>query len=174
LRDSRQFNVTYSNRESGAAGGVLGAHERATRLAGTRHLCIILALFLSGACSDEVARVRSPNGLTDAVLMVSGGNATVSPGYDIVLTRAGGSSIWGTDVAGLYAAVRSDSAYGVNLRWPSNDSLRIEFLRAQTVNKFTPSVKIHNQTVFVSLDSGIADLRAPAGGMLYNQQRMHH
>jgi hypothetical protein len=162
-----------SNLALDAATGEFGANRRAARLAGVRHLCIIVALLLSSACSDEVARVRSPNGLTDAVLMESGGNATVSPGYDIVLTRAGGSSIWGTNVAGLYAAVRSDSAYGVNLRWPSNDSLRIEFLRAQTVNNFTPSVRIHNQTVFVSLDSGIVDLRASAGSMNYNQQRMH-
>ena len=148
--------------------------RRATRLTCMRHLCIIVALLLSSACSDEVSRVRSPNGLTDAVLMESGGNATVSPGYDIFLTRAGGSSIWGSEVAELYAAVRSDSAYGVNFRWPSNDSLRIEFLRAQTVNRFVPSVRIHGQTVIVSLDSGITDPRAPSGSMHYNLQRIHH
>ena len=106
--------------------------------------------------------------------MESGGGATVSYGYEIFLTHAGGSTIWGTKVAELYAAIRTDSAMGVNLRWRSNDSLRIEYLRAQSVNKFTPSVKFHNQTVLVSLDSGIADPRAPSGSMHYNLQRIHH
>jgi hypothetical protein len=165
--------VIKLNREANAVVGVFGAHGRATGLTGMRHLCIIVALLLSSACSDEVARVRSPNGLTDAVLMESGGNATVASSYEVYLTRAGGSSIWGSEVADLFEAVRSDSANGLNLRWPANDSLRIEFLRAQLVNKFVPSVRIHGQTVFVSLDSGIADPRAPRGGMYYNQQRLH-
>ena len=89
-----------------------------------RHQCIIVALILNSECfssSDEVARVRSPKGLTVAVLMESNGGATVSFGYEVFLTRAGGSSIWGTDVAGLFA-----------------------------------------------------DSRAPSGGMLSNQQRLHH
>lgn len=145
-------------------------------MTGMRGISIIVALTLCSACfqsSDEVARVRSPNGSTDAVLVESNGGATVSFGYQIFLTRAGGSTIWDTEVAGLYGAIRSDSAYGVNLRWPSNDSLRIEFLRAQAVNKFVPAVRIHRQTIFVSLDSGIGDPRAPSGGMLWNLHTSH-
>jgi hypothetical protein len=146
------------------------------RLADMRGICIIVALILSSACvesSDEVARVRSPNGLTDAVLVESNGGATTSFGYQIVLTQAGRSTHWGTEIAGLYGAIRSDSAYGVNLRWRSNDSLRIEYLGVQAVNKFIPSVRINRQSVFVSLDSGIPDPRAPSGGMLWNLQRSH-
>jgi hypothetical protein len=173
LLRSGQLNVINSSSESGVAADVLGPHRRAPRVAGMRGICVIVALLLSSACSDEVARVCSPNGLTDAVLMESGGGATVSYGYEIFLTRAGGSTIWGTKVAELYAAIRTDSAMGVNLRWRSNDSLRIEYLRAQAVNKFIPFVEIHRQTVLVSLDSGIPDPRAPSGSMHWNLQRSH-
>jgi hypothetical protein len=34
-------------------------------------------------------------------------------------------------------------------------------------------VRINRQSVFVSLDSGIPDPRAPSGGMLWNLQRSH-
>lgn len=156
------------------AAGVHGVHRRASRRTHRLCRCTVVALLLSSACSDEVARVRSPNGLTDAVLMEDGGNATVSPGYEIYLTRAGGSWIWGTEVAGLYAAARNDSAWGVNLRWTSNDSLRIEFLHAEAVNRFISPIWFHGRSVFASLDSGIVDPGAPRGSMFYSQQRLQH
>ena len=57
--------------------------RRAPRLADMRGLCIIIALAVCSACffsSDEVARVRSPSGLTDAVLMESnGGGEQIHP-----------------------------------------------------------------------------------------------
>ena len=136
----------------------------------------LLALFLVAATllyivfspsRDEVLRLPSPNGGIVATVVEINGGATTSFGYEIRLTRAG-FNLGGTEVASLYEASRSDQAYGVNLRWVSEDELHIEYLTAHSAELvpfriFAPSVR-------VVLKPGVSDSSAPAGGMLYNLQ----
>ena len=72
--------------------------------------------------------------------------------------------------ASLYAAVRSDSAYGVNLRWTGADELVVEYQTARQVALRDSAVTLGPRTVHVVLRPGVADPQAPGGGMLYNLQ----
>ena len=139
-------------------------------LAGMLVAGVALFVFLYIAFSssrDEVARVTSPSGSLVATLMEVNGGATTSFGYEVRIARDG-FNLGGTEVASLYAAVRSEHAYGVNLHWVSDQELRIDYLSAKYAEvlpqrTFAPSVR-------VVLHAGISDPLAPSGGMLYNLQ----
>jgi hypothetical protein len=77
----------------------------------------------------------------------------------------------GAEAAYLYAAVRSEQAYGVNLKWEEEHSLAIEYLEAQSASLKLQKVIIGNEEVSLSLRSGIRDSDAPPGGMLYNSKK---
>ncbi len=74
-------------------------------------------------------------------------------------------------VADLYAALRNKGAYGVNLRWESDDRLLIEYLDARQQSLIKDSAVVNGRTIRLSLKSGVLDPAAPAGGMLYNLQK---
>jgi hypothetical protein len=139
-------------------------------------LCLCLFLVVSIGCvsRDEVARVTSPSGKVDAVLVETNGGATTSFGYEvfIVPTRA---SIWlRNDVASFYGAVRSDEAYGVNLKWSDPSNVNLEYLKARQQEVLIPTVSIAGQEIHVTLKSGVSDPKAPRGGMLYNLRGRPH
>ncbi len=117
---------------------------------------------------DEVARVPAPNGKVEAVLYETNAGATVSFGYEVRVVRARSSH--GPLVAELYGAVRSDSAYGVNLRWKDTALLAIEYLEAKTDTVLLREARVTGHRIRVELRPGIVDPRAPAGGMLWNLQ----
>ncbi len=81
--------------------------------------------------------------------------------------RAGKSS----EVAALYGAVRSDTAYGVNLRWDAPNLLAVEYLEAKHISCQPSQAEIAGHKIFVVLKDGVRDSSAPSGGMLYNLQR---
>jgi hypothetical protein len=125
-----------------------------------------------GPSTDEVARLRSPGGSLEGVVIETNGGATTSFGYEIDVVPAGGSIRQGRRVASLYGAVRNDHAYGVTLRWLAPDSLRIEYLRAKWAHlEGSFPVEIAKRAVSVELAEGLADPSAPPGGMLYNLER---
>ena len=74
-------------------------------------------------------------------------------------------------VGSLYGAVRSDSAYGVNLKWESPADLDVEYLSAKKATLDHPQITLGGKTVTVALRSGIGDPKAKPGGMLYNLHR---
>ena len=119
---------------------------------------------------DEVSRVSSPDSTVDAVLFEEDGGATVSFGYSIYLVSIGAKPAKADCVAALYAAGRSDRAYGANLKWQGADTLRIEFLKARKRRYFTHQAQVNGRRVRILLVDGIDDPDAPAGGMLYNLQ----
>lgn len=123
---------------------------------------------------DEVARVTSPTAALDAVLIETNGGATTSFGYRVIVTRPGWHWRTGTEVASLYGAVRSESAYGANLVWQGVDALSVQYVRARHENLSLPSVSIAGQDVATTLLSGIEDPTAPPGGMLYNRRGRPH
>ena len=144
----------------------------------------LLALLLAGCTpsppaqqppwGDEVSRVSSPDRSVDAVLYEEDGGATVSFSYSTYVVPVGGSPAKADCVAGLYAAGRSERAYGVNLKWQGDDTLRIEFLKARRRRYLTHQVVVNGKRIRIVLVDGISDPDAPAGGMLYNLQGRPH
>ena len=116
---------------------------------------------------DEVARVISPNGKIDAVLVETNGGATTSFGYEVYILEHGAQPS-GSPAVFLYGAIRNQSAYGSNLKWESPNLLAVEFLSAKSKDISRSSVSIDGQSVQLAVRDGVADPTAPGGGMLYN------
>jgi hypothetical protein len=132
----------------------------------------ILAPLLAGCglvSSDEVARVSSPDGQLDAVLIETNGGATTSFGYEIHVVEKAQRA--GNEVAWLYGAGRNPHAYGASLKWIGERELVIEYLDAREQRLEQGSTKVAGRTIHVSLRSGVSDPTAPPGGMLYNLER---
>ena len=134
---------------------------------------VAVALAALTACGlvsrDEVARVPSPDGRVDAVLMETNGGATTSFGYEVHVVEKGGPA--SDQVASLYGAGRNENAYGANLKWISGNELVVEYLDARDQTLERASVSVAGRAIKVSLRSGVSDPTAPAGGMLYNLER---
>jgi hypothetical protein len=123
---------------------------------------------------DEVARVAHPNANVDAVLVETNGGATTSFGYQVFLLPRGQKPKEADHaVASLYGAGRNERAYGVNLRWTSNDTLFIEYLKAQHADWRNGALAVNGRVINIVMKSGVADPTAPHGGMLYNLERRH-
>ena len=130
---------------------------------------LILGLgLLMCSCSSrhEVLRLTSPDGSTDAVVYKTDCGAPCSFGYEIRLARRGGDSA--EKVASLAGAMRSERAWGVDLKWLDADSLSIEYLRADYANLVKPAAEIDGHSIKISLRPGVDDAKAPSGGMLNN------
>ena len=140
--------------------------------------CMVSLVIAAAACDvggwswDEVARVRSPDGSRDAVLVERNGGATTSFGYEVFVVTHGAPVRDGAPgaVASLYAATRNEQAYGVNLRWLSRDSLAVEYLRAREAIVRDAALSHRQDHLRVAMRAGVADAKAPSGGMLYNQE----
>jgi hypothetical protein len=129
------------------------------------------AITLSCATEDEVARVASPSGQAEAVLFEGNGGATTSFWYDVYVVEPGRGPSRSQHVAYLYGAVRSERAYGVNLRWTGPRALAVEFLEARQHSLNSSTVSVGDQVVQVTLVPGVVDPSAPGGGMLRNLSR---
>jgi hypothetical protein len=117
--------ATYCGREP--ATEFVTAHMRRSQQA----ICSAMAVLSGCVSANEVSRASTPDGYVDAVLIERNGGATTAFDYRVYLAAANGSASSGVLVAALYGAARSDSAYGVRLRWSSADTLRIEYLDAK-------------------------------------------
>jgi len=138
---------------------------------GTMLLMVWLLSGLVGEPSkDEVARVTSPSGKVDAVLLEINGGATTSFGYEVYVVEHD-TKPSGSPVASLYEAIRNQHASGANLVWPSIDSLAIEYLTAKSARLNTRTQSVGAQAIHFSLREGVTDNAAPPGGMLYNLPR---
>jgi hypothetical protein len=115
---------------------------------------------------DEVARVPSPDGGLEAIVIEINGGATTSFVYEVRVVATGESG--GTRVAWLDAAVRSDQAYGINVRWPSAAVLCLEYFEAQTATLDAQRLRVGDREVEIRLLDGVLDPTAPPGGMRYN------
>lgn len=136
-------------------------------------LCLFFVLLLYVIFSpsrDEVSKVASPSGSLVAKVVEINGGATTSFGYEVQVSRSG-FHLGGTEVASFYDAVRSDRAYGVNLRWVSESELHVEYLTARSAKLVARH--IFGPPVRVVLQPGIVDRTAPPGGMLYNLRHGH-
>jgi hypothetical protein len=144
-------------------------------------LGVFVAALLLSACEvtvvvshDEVARAPSPDGIVDAVLVETNAGATTSFGYEVHIVPRGGSPSASSQTGLLYGAIRSESAYGANLKWIAPDILSIEYLSAESATLNHPSTSVQGRRITAQLVSGISDPTAPPGGMLYNLQGRPH
>lgn len=117
---------------------------------------------------DEVSRVTSLSGKVDAVLVERNGGATTSFGYEVFVVSRGKAVTKGSEIASLYGAVRSDQAYGVNLKWEGSNRLVIEYLKHRGAELKKPISTIDGEQVSAVFRSDVNDPTAPPGGMLYN------
>jgi len=131
-----------------------------------------LLAFLLAACGafseDEVARVISPGGAVEAVLVETNGGATTPFGYYVALAAPGAGWRESRTVATLYGAGRNEQAAGANLRWLSPHSLAVEYLRAREAVLVAREVEIAGTVYRIQLREGVTDTNAPPGGMLHN------
>jgi hypothetical protein len=119
---------------------------------------------------DEVARVSSPSGRVDAVLVEVNGGATTSFGYSVFVVPTGKLVSRGEPgIVSLYGAVRNQSAYGADLVWDEADRLTVEYLTARHCEITRDAVKIGSDEITVTVRSNINNTAAPPGGMLYNR-----
>jgi hypothetical protein len=147
-----------------------GRPRLARLVAVTAALCVVACGGGTEVGRDEVARVTSPDGALDAVLIETNGGATTSFGYDIeVVPRAGKADA--AAVATLYGATRNGQAYGANLRWVGARELSIEYLQASWTRQKETTATVGNEKITVVLHPGVTDNSAPPGGMAYNLRR---
>ena len=99
------------------------------------------------------------------------GGATTSIRYEVFLAPVGQKIYGARPVADLYGASRSKQAYGVNLRWISDQALSVEYFEARTAKVAESSVRVAGRDVWVALSPGVLDAAAPEGGMPYNLPR---
>ena len=131
-----------------------------------------LLLFTGCASQDEAARVPSPSGRADAVLVETNGGATTAFRYDVYLVPHGSKFTSGPLAASLYDAGRSDSANGANLRWETAHHLVIEYLAARSAWATRWPVGVGSDSVTVTLQSGVVDSKAPGGCMACNSRQV--
>lgn len=141
-------------------------------------LALLFCVFCASSCVwgpgeasfDEVARVVSPDGRADAILVETNGGATTSFGY-LVFVVPKGVTLRSKDekylVASLNRSTRNANAYGANLKWPTNEELTIEYF-VGSAGLVQSSINIVGYDVVVKLKSGVEDSSAPPGGMLHN------
>lgn len=100
------------------------------------------------------------------------GGVTTSFAYEVHVVPTGKKPIEvrGAELANLYGSVRSESAYGANLRWQDDRTLVVEYLEARNAQLNHPTLEINGTTVTLKLQSGVIDPAAPPGGMLFNRK----
>lgn len=119
---------------------------------------------------DEVARVTSPDGVIDAILMEGSCGATTSYVYRVYLVATGHKIHWpiSRSMLSVHGAVRNESAYGINLRWVNANTLLAEYFDAKSAPPVAAAYTIGGRDIRVVPQPGIIDHSAPAGGMYYN------
>ena len=130
-----------------------------------RGVQILVVLLLVNGCTSfddpprgtEIARTPSPDGYLDAVLTQGGGDATTGVIHDVYIVPHGSPlPPRNSDVVTTFEwAFRNDSTPGLTLRWRRNDTLALEYLRAQHHRLWRPSVPGRNGPVIVVLVNGV-------------------
>ena len=122
---------------------------------------LLLIYFVTEPSREEVLRLHSPSGKTDAVVIEVNGGATTAFAYEVRLEESGGTKK-STKVAYFYAPWRNvKGASGLDLKWISADELHIEFFASRTEELLKPVVKLSNETVRVLLKPGVDNQTAP-------------
>ena len=135
-------------------------------------LIFFLALLVDSCVSrDVVAKATSPDGSAVARLYEINGGATTDFAYSVQISRPWPR--WDSQVADFYGAVRSDCAYGVDMKWTGNARLELRYLETKSSN-VEPSANVGGKAIRIVPRPNTTNPAAPCGGMLYNQQGRPH
>lgn len=116
----------------------------------------------------EALRVPCPDQVLDAVVFASSVAATSSFGYDLHIVPAGTDpAVNELPVARLRAPFRAGGTEygtsGIDLHWPDNASVLVEYLRADEVSIApTEPVVVEGRSVWVELVDGVTRSAAAA------------
>ncbi|HJQ68633.1 MAG TPA: hypothetical protein VKA70_06660 [Blastocatellia bacterium] len=133
-------------------------------------------LILSLGCNvplrvGEVARVASPSGRLEAIVIEANTGPKASSSYDVFVVPSGEDHNRGIHVASLYAASRSSTAFGVNLKWDAPEELAVEYLQAHAAEIMKSTATVEGEQVTVRLRDGVEDATAAPGSMLDNLKK---
>ena len=134
--------------------------------AATGILGVLLAwcLLLSTCVSEVVvARTTSPDGRVVATVTEVDAGATVDFAYDVRVFR-NWPWHWDYSVARLYGAVRSECAYGVDLKWIGSDTLMISYKEAKDAD-IKKSIDLIGRTIKIVHRPGVDTSSVPCGAM---------
>jgi len=118
-----------------------------------------------------VLRKESPTRRYVALLEELNGGATTSFEYNIYVQSPGQPFTKKVFVGFLYGAVRNTFAYGVDLDWPSDNTLRVQYWRARATRIPSSVVRLDDQVIHIQVCPGIENDDAPRGGMFYALQK---
>jgi hypothetical protein len=141
---------------------VLIAFALLTMVAG----CLAILLFLTAPSHDEVARVTSPDGSMDAVLVESDDGATDPHWYDVYVVPKGSPYWTSPSSVVLYGATRNANASGADLRWETPLRVGVEYLDAERAKVEVSYVNVGAKEVVVVRRLGIVDAHPPEGNMI--------
>lgn len=141
-----------------------------------RVISLTSVLILALGCNvplrvGEVARVGSPSGRIEAIVIEANTGPKASSSYDVYLVPSGKDHNQGIHVASFYAASRSRTAFGINLKWNGPEELAIEYLEASAAEIMKATADIEGEQIQVKLRDGIEDPGAAPGGMLDNVKK---
>jgi len=114
----------------------------------------------------QVDGVASPDGAIEATVTEVNRGVTAGLGYRVDVEERG-LRIFNRRrrAADLYNALRSDSAYGVNVVWKDARTLSVQYWRAAQATVARTVSLPDGRSVSVVLDSGVVDPHARAGAM---------
>jgi hypothetical protein len=118
---------------------------------------------------EEVARIASPSGKLEAVLIETNGGATTAFGYLIYVVKTGSKPPKTEKApADFYRPAGNGSRYGVNLRWKNDALLYADYLSATLAHNSGHAAVYGFEPVTIELRSGIVDPSMPSSEMLHN------
>ena len=132
---------------------------------------LLIGVGLMSGCTsrDQVARITSPDGQVDAVVFESDCGAICDVVDEVWVVPRGRRH--GDKVAWFDDAVRSERAWGVNVKWDSAHHLVIEYLSAGQAKLLMQKTVIAGQDVQISMRSGTSEPLVPVGEMVNNLSR---
>jgi hypothetical protein len=112
-------------------------------------------LFLAACVSrHEVARVPSPSGELEAIVIETRAGEGTLPGYEVHLVERGRPLFTSSEVAFVYGARRDGVAWGVELRWRTPRLLAVEYASARDAQLMSRHVNMAGQPIEIGLAPG--------------------
>jgi len=133
-------------------------------------LLLLLLLFFCQSCVGtevEVARVPSPDGTLEAVIVERDDGGLTSYRYDLRIVQRGEKAHDGISVGSLYGATRNDNAYGVNAKWEGSNTVAFEYLKTKRANLVRPHLELSGRQVTTIFRSGVLDPSARGNMAMY-------
>ncbi|MBS0580766.1 MAG: hypothetical protein JSR36_16025 [Proteobacteria bacterium] len=128
-------------------------------------LGLALALLVGCSARHEVARLPSPDGALDAVLIESSSHAATAADYTVYVVKRRAPLGRYPAVMYIRAVPRGDDPVPVAPKWTAPDTLAVEYLSAKEVTVPHAEMHLENRTVRIAPRPGVLNASATPGGM---------